>query len=135
MEYQEQARRFIAALRALEDGGEGALDQICALFSDDAVLTNAALRLADKEYHGRGGVREFWQAYRGTFREIRSEFSHVTAGDRAAGLFWRSAGQDAGGQPVNYDGVSLLEFDHSGLIARFRGYFDTRQLNREVGGR
>jgi hypothetical protein len=54
MDYQEQARRFIDALHALE-GGEDALDQICALFSDDAVLTNAALRLVDKEYHGRAG--------------------------------------------------------------------------------
>lgn len=133
MDYQEQARRFIEALHALESGGEDALDQICALFSDDAGLTNAALRLADKEYHGRDGVREFWQAYRATFAAIRSEFSHITAGDRAAGLFWTSAGQDAAGQPVNYDGVSLLEFDDSGRIKRFRGYYDTRQLVREVG--
>jgi hypothetical protein len=134
MEYQEQARRFIDALHALEGDGADGLDQICALFSDNAVLTNAALRLADKEYHGRSGVREFWQSYRATFADIRSEFSHVTAGDRAAGLFWTSAGQDASGQPVSYDGVSLLEFDQSGLIARFRGYYDTRQLVREVGG-
>ncbi|HYF63251.1 MAG TPA: nuclear transport factor 2 family protein [Herpetosiphonaceae bacterium] len=135
MEYQEQARRFIEALHALEGGDDGGLDRICGLFSDDAVLTNAALRLADKEYRGRSGVREFWQAYRGTFAAIRSEFSHVTAGDGAAGLFWSSAGQDASGQPVSYDGVSLLEFDQSGRIARFRGYYDTRQLVSEVGGR
>jgi len=32
------------------------------------------------------------------------------------------------GQPVKYDGVSLLEYDEEGLILFFRGYYDTRDL-------
>ena len=34
---------------------------------------------------------------------------------------------------MEYDGVSLLVFDDSGKIKLFRGYYDTRELSREVG--
>ena len=131
-ERQQQAQQFIDALHALETGTDAAAEQISALFSDDAVLTNAALNLVDKEYTGREGVREFWQAYRGLFADIYSEFAHVTSDTDAAGLFWTSKGTYADGKPVEYDGVSLLVFGADDKISRFRGYYDTRQLSRTV---
>ncbi|MFO7169470.1 MAG: nuclear transport factor 2 family protein [Chloroflexota bacterium] len=127
------ARRFISALQNLEDGGAGEAEVIAALFADDARLSNAALQLHGEEHRGRTSVRDFWRAYRRAFDEVRSEFHHVMANDRAAGLFWTSSGTYRGGTPFVYDGVTLLEFDDSGKIVRLQGYFDTRQLSREAG--
>ncbi len=37
------------------------------------------------------------------------------------------------GQALGYDGVSLLEWDADGKITFFRGYYDTRELSKELG--
>lgn len=129
----ERAQRFIDALHDLEQNGEEKVDGIVALFSDDAKLTNAALARTDDGYEGRDGVRTFWAEYRKQFGDVRSHFSHVTSSDDAAGLFWRTEGTYADGAPLAYDGVSLLVFDADGKISSFRGYYDTRELNRMVG--
>jgi ketosteroid isomerase-like protein len=130
---EELARRFIEALHALEDGDEEQADAVAALFADDARLTNAALQLHGGEQTGAEGVRQFWVNYRRALGKARSEFHHVMSDDRAAGLFWTTGGTFPDGAPLQYDGVSLLEFDEQGRIARFQGYYDTRQLTREAG--
>jgi ketosteroid isomerase-like protein len=129
----ELARRFIAALHALEDGDERAAEGIAALFADDARLTNAALQLHGHEQRGAAGIREFWVNYRRALGRARSEFHHVMSDGSAAGLFWTTSGTYPDGAPLQYDGVSLLEFDDRGRIVRFQGYYDTRQLTREAG--
>lgn len=68
--------------------------------------------------------------YRATFGTARSEFHQVLTNQHAAGLFWTTRGVDKDGKPIEYDGASLLVFDRDGLIARFQGYYDTRQLTR-----
>ncbi len=128
------AQQFIVALHEFELGGADSADALIALFSTDARLTNSALKLSNVERQGIAGVREFWIKYRASFGELRSEFFQVTTNDCAAGLFWTSKGTDSNGQPVEYDGVSLLVFDEEGKIALFRGYYDTRQLSQTVGG-
>jgi ketosteroid isomerase-like protein len=128
-----QAQAFIAALHALEDGDEAQADGVVALFAPDAVLTNAALQRQGDERDGQGDVLAFWHNYRRAFGRARSEFHHITTDDSAAGLFWTTRGTYRDGAPLQYDGVSLLEFDAQGKIARFQGYFDTRQLSREIG--
>lgn len=130
----ERAQRFIDALHDLEQNGEERVEGIVALFSDDAQLTNSALALTDSGYAGREGVRAFWTEYRKQFGDVRSRFAHVTSSDDAAGLFWRSEGTYADGAPMGYDGVSLLVFNDEGEISSFRGYYDTRELSRMVGG-
>lgn len=126
------ARRFIDALHTLEDGGEQDVAAIVDLFADDARLMNSALKLAGKDRVGREGARQFWTEYRGTFDRARSEFYQVMSNEESAGLFWTTKGADNAGQPLEYDGVSLLVFDADGKIAEFRGYYDTRELSRQV---
>ncbi|MEN9936289.1 MAG: hypothetical protein RLZZ387_2868 [Chloroflexota bacterium] len=127
------ARRFIDTLHALEDGDEGGVEAITALFAGEAKLTNPALQLQGDERGGREGVRAFWDNYRRTLGGARSKFHHVLTDERAAGLFWTTSGSYPDGAPLEYDGVSLLEFDDQDRIVRFQGYFDTRQLSREAG--
>jgi hypothetical protein len=130
----ELGRRFTEALHAVDAGEQGAVERMLELYSPEARLTNAALKLVGEERRGHDGVRQFWEEYQHTFREARTEFFDVTASERSAGLFWTTRGVDATGQQFEYDGVSLLVFDEAGLIERFRGYYDTRELSRKVGG-
>jgi hypothetical protein len=130
MEQQPQtlAQQFIDALHALEQGRENEVESLAALFGDDATLTNAVLELAGHERTGREGTRRFWAEYKNTLGQAFSTFHHVTTDNNAAGLFWTTEGSGPNGEPVKYHGATLLEFDASGKIKFFRGYYDTREL-------
>lgn len=130
---QQLAQQFIEALHTLEQGDAENVDQLAGMYSDDARVINAALKLAGQERTGQDGARQFWTEYRRTFGEAYSDFYQVTINDQAAGLFWTTKGTGNDGQPMEYDGVSLLVFDDQGKIKLFRGYYDTRELSREVG--
>lgn len=130
----ELGQRFTEALHAVDAGEEGAIERMVELYSPEARLTNAAMKLVGEERHGHDGVRQFWEEYQHTFREARTEFFDVTGSERSAGLFWTTRGADATGQSFEYDGVSLLVFGDDDLIETFRGYYDTRELSRKVGG-
>ena len=127
------AEQFIDALHKLEQGSEQDVDELVSMYSDDARLTNAALKLSGEEHTGQDGARTFWTQYRRTFGQARSEFFQVTVNDEAAGLFWTTKGTYNDGQPLEYDGVSLLVFNQNGKISLFRGYYDTREITRAVG--
>lgn len=129
---QTLAQQFIDALHTLERGGEHEVEQIVGMYGDDARLTNAALKLAGKEHQGKHDIRQFWIEYRRTFGDVYSDFFKITTGDQAVGLFWTTKGTDTNGQPIEYDGVSLLLFDDQGKIIQFRGYYDTREISRTV---
>lgn len=122
------AQRFIDALHTLEQGSGRDAEALAMLFSEDATLTNAALEMRQQQVKGREQILGFWVNYRGTIANARSHFHHITLSDKAAGLFWTTEGGEVNGQPVNYHGATLLEFDDTGCIRFFRGYYDTREL-------
>jgi ketosteroid isomerase-like protein len=99
------------------------------MFADDAELTNPVMKRDGGARRGRGEIAEFWRQYVSAFGDIRSEFYDVTTSDHSAGLFWKSTGKSPAGEDLAYDGVSLLAFDDEGKIARFQGFFDSRQLS------
>jgi ketosteroid isomerase-like protein len=117
---------FTNALHRLEETSD--VDDITALFSDDAVLSNP---LAIHDADEGGAAKAFWTAYRAPFEEISSEFVNIVEGDGTAILEWRSDGK-VRGQAVSYSGVSVLEFAND-RISSFRAYFDPRELGAHVG--
>jgi len=127
-----QAQTFIAALHGIENDEPASVDQIADLFAENAELTNPAIDREGSSRVGRAQIAGFWKSYRASFREIHSEFFEITASDRAAGLFWRSTGAHITGEPVAYEGVSLLDFDDSGKIVRFKGFYDSHQVVTKV---
>lgn len=138
MEVRELADGFIEALHQLEKGDDNtdaALDALVGLYASDARLTNAALRLTNEEKTGTDQIRKFWSEYKRTLGEAYSDFHQVTVNEDAAGLFWVTKGRDVQGQDgaVHYDGTTLLVFNDDGKISYFQGYYDTRQLNRQMG--
>jgi ketosteroid isomerase-like protein len=128
----ELGRQFTEALHAVDRHEEGAIERMVALYSSEARLTNAALKLAGEERSGADGIRSFWESYQQNFREAATEFFEVTGSERAAGLFWTTRGTDATGESFEYDGVSLLVFGDDEKISMFRGYYDTRELSKKV---
>ena len=135
---KENAQTFINALHALEQASGDAtheVDAITALYATNARLTNAALKLVGEEKAGTDAIRTFWADYKKTLGQAYSDFHHVAASDNAAGLFWVTKGTSPNGQAdaIHYDGSTLLEFDDSGKITFFQGYYDTAQLNRQMG--
>jgi hypothetical protein len=122
------AQQFIDALHALEQGGEDQAHQMALLFRDDAKLANAALDLQNIEVQGRDGILRFWIEYKETLGEAYSKFHQVTTSQNAAGLFWTTQGRNPAGQEIHYHGATLLQWDDTGRIKYFRGYYDTRQL-------
>ncbi len=129
------APRFIDALHRLEDGTAADVEPLVELFSAEARLLNSALEQTGREVRGRDGARTFWTDFRSLFEGVRSEFHQVTVNEAPAGLFWTTRGTYADGAPLEYDGASLLVFDAEGSIHEFRGYYDTRELTREVAAR
>jgi ketosteroid isomerase-like protein len=130
----ELGQQFAETLHAVDRREEGAIERMVELFSPEARLTNASLKLAGEERSGRDGVRSFWENYQQSFQEAETEFFQLTSGERAAGLFWTTRGRDATGEAIEYDGVSLLVFGDDGKITLFRGYYDTRELSKKVSG-
>jgi limonene-1,2-epoxide hydrolase len=116
------AQRFVAALQQLE-GGAGA-DALGKLYAAGAKVGNTAVATV---YDGPDGAREFWSSYRASFETIESAFRHVVADGEVVALEWSSRGRLRDGQPIEYEGVTILEV-RDGEISRSTAYFDPRQI-------
>ena len=123
---EEIANRFIEGLGRLE--AEQALDDIVALFAEDCDVGNV---VTPRQFKGRDGAWEFWQSYRGTFGNVKSDFRNVIVTGNLAALEWVSKGTTADGHPISYEGVSILEIEGE-KIKRFRAYFDPSKLGRQL---
>jgi len=122
----ERAQRFVDALTRLEENGD--VEPLLELFSEDAQVSNVASR---RTFHGRDGARDFWREYKGMLRQVKSTFRNmIEAGDRVA-LEWESSGTAHNGAAVDYEGVSIIEWDGD-RISRFYAYFDPRVLGLEL---
>ncbi len=125
---EQLARSFIEGLHRLERDRD--LDAIVATFADGCEVSNV---VTPRLYHGPEGARDFWSRYRGAFREVHSTFRNIIAADDRAALEWKTEGTDIDGDSFRYDGVSILEID-GGKITRFRAFFDSVNLGRQMQG-
>jgi ketosteroid isomerase-like protein len=122
----ERAQRFVDALAKLEESGD--LEPLLSLFGDDAQVSNVA---SQRVFSGRDGARQFWKEYKGLLARVRSTFRNmIETGDRVA-LEWETQGTAHNGAAVNYEGVSIIEWDGD-RIRRFYAYFDPGLLGREM---
>ncbi len=123
---KEVADRFVEALRKLEEGRD--VEALVEIHAEDCDVGNVAV---PRTFSGHEGLREFWTSYRNTFDEMKSQFRNVFADDAGrAALEWTTEGT-AAGNPVSYDGVSILEIEGD-KVRRFRAYFDPRRLTEQI---
>jgi ketosteroid isomerase-like protein len=123
---ERHAQQFIEALHQLENQGD--LEKMISMFSDQAELQNPT---DDRPHRGRKGAESFWEAYRHSFEEIHSDFRTVSESDGSVMLEWTSRGRLPDGSPIEYDGVSVVEYEDE-QIRRFRAYFDPSHLGEQV---
>jgi hypothetical protein len=121
----QRAQAFADAVQQLESSGD--VDAfVSGRFADDAQLFRPE---TGQELTGTDGATQYWQQYLGQFDEVHSEFDRVSGGDGSpAVLEWSSAGKLSGGAPIEYRGVSLVDFDDQGHVTRFATYFDTARF-------
>jgi ketosteroid isomerase-like protein len=124
----ERAQTFAQALQQFEKDHD--LDAFARVFADDAQVLRPEQRGGEQ---GADGVRVFWQQYLDQFETIRSEFSRIVEAGPLGELEWTSTGSIGGGTDVEYQGVSLLEFDDDGRVKRFATYYDTAALAHRLG--
>ncbi|MFP5262928.1 MAG: nuclear transport factor 2 family protein [Blastocatellia bacterium] len=123
---EQVVRRFIDGLARLEDARDS--EALVSVFAEHCGVSNV---VTSKEFEGREGAREFWTKYRKTFGEMKSTFRNVIVSGGRAALEWRTEATAAGGAPISYDGVSILEIE-GGQVTRFRAYFDDKALGGQV---
>ena len=132
---EQLAQTFMTTLQQAERTND--VGPLAVLFAADAQVGSTATK---EPMTGPDGVRRFWLEYLSVFKSVRSTFVHTRVGEGAASLEWTSEGQLPTGTAINYQGVSLLEFDGSGKVKRFRTYYDSaaflpegaKTLGREV---
>lgn len=122
----ERAQRFVDALGKLEESGD--LEALVALFADDAKVSNVA---SHREFSGLEGVRQFWRDYKAMLAQVKSTFRNMIESNDRVALEWETQGTAQNGAAVNYEGVSILEWDGD-KIRRFYAYFDPGLLGREI---
>lgn len=114
------AARFQQALQQTEQTRDA--KHVASLFAEGAELTNLG---GD---HGNDAAA-FWQIYLEQFSEIRSDFAGEIVADNGAALEWQSRGTTAEGKPVDYRGISVIEFNDA-AITSFRTYYDSAAFVR-----
>ncbi|HEY2220541.1 nuclear transport factor 2 family protein [Actinomycetospora sp.] len=117
------ARRFVEALRAIEDRGD--LDGMIALGGETTRWWGTG---PDEAQSGPDGAQRFWSGYRRAFAEIESEFTDVTETSSRIVLEWTSRGRHHSGAPVRYTGATVLALGGSPdepELAAVRLYYDT----------
>jgi ketosteroid isomerase-like protein len=124
----ERTRRFIEGLRALERNRDP--EPLVSLFGEEAEVGNV---VTPHEFRGKDGARDFWTRYRDTFGEIESTFRNVFEDEHGAALEWTSRGTSADGTAIEYEGVSILEFDGD-QVTRFRAFFNPSALGSQIEG-
>jgi hypothetical protein len=122
---QEITEKFIEALHELEESRK--VEKIAALFAEDAEINNVVTVENSHDLN----AEEFWTKYRDNFGDVSSKFSNKIYGEDNAALEWRTIGTNFHGSPVEYEGVSILEFDGD-RITRFFAFFDPGKLGRQM---
>ncbi|HEU4563899.1 MAG TPA: nuclear transport factor 2 family protein [Gemmatimonadaceae bacterium] len=120
---------FLRALRAVEERSD--VEWMASLYALEATLSSPMTTVPER---GPEAARHFWEAYRRTFTEIRSDISAVTEAPGVATVQWTSRGRAAvTGADIDYAGVSVIEH-RDGKITRFQAFFDPGALERAGAG-
>lgn len=115
----ETAEKFMQTLRQIEENKD--VEPLVSLFTENAELSNLA---TSSPLQGKDGARQFWQKYLSVFQQINSKFTNVVESNGSAVLEWNAEGTLTSGEPLKYQGVSIIE-TVNGKVQRFRTYYDS----------
>jgi ketosteroid isomerase-like protein len=115
----ETAEKFMLRLQQAEEKKD--VEPLVSLFTENAELSNLA---NPSPLQGKDGARQFWEKYLSVFQQIHSQFTNVVESNGSAVLEWTSEGTLTSGEPLKYQGVSIIE-TQNGQVQRFRTYYDS----------
>jgi ketosteroid isomerase-like protein len=94
------------------------------LFSGECELMNLTRHNTSTKADHAGSPSQFWRQYLHAFQNVDSHFTSIIDDGKKAVLEWHSSGILPMGLPIEYNGVSILEYE-DGLIQKFRTYYDS----------
>ncbi|HLB29785.1 MAG TPA: ester cyclase [Dehalococcoidia bacterium] len=136
-DYKAIAERFREAFTVRHDAKAAA-----QLFSEDATLWNATL---PEPLRGRKAIEEFMGAWLRAFPDMRVEIPNVVGSGDYCAFEWVMRGTHTGplqgpqgeipatGRRVDLRLCAILRLDARGLIAEWKGYFDTASMMQQLG--
>ncbi len=117
---------FMKKLQEAERTGD--VKDLVTLFSEGAECTALTRHNVHAKNEGQPqSPTQFWRQYLKAFDSIQSKFNNVIDNGRFAVLEWHSTGCLPMGLPIDYNGVSILEYDADN-VHKFRTYYDSAAL-------
>jgi steroid delta-isomerase len=116
------ARRVKAYFAAIETMNA---DRWLANFAEDA----EAFDPADAPPHtGHDGLRQFFEAIAGGFKEVALTADDVFIVGHEAAVKWTGSGVGKNGRAVHFQGIDIFEINEDGKIQKTRAYWNPAEL-------
>jgi ketosteroid isomerase-like protein len=113
---------FIHRLQEAERGGNSR--PLIELFDANAEVLNLTRNNTSTKTEHADKPEQFWSQYLHAFNKVESRFKNIFDDGQKAVLEWHSSGILPMGLPIEYNGVSILEYA-DGEIKKFRTYYDS----------
>ena len=102
-----------------------------ATFAPDA----EAYDPADAPPHvGYDGLRAFFEAIAGGFKQVEMTPDHTFIVGREAAVKWTGRGVGKNGRKVHFEGIDIFEINDEGLIQKTRAYWNPAELMGQLQG-
>jgi ketosteroid isomerase-like protein len=100
-------------------------EQWIANFAEDA----EAYDPADAPPHtGHDGLRQFFGAIAGGFKEVALKPDHIFIVGHEAAVKWTGRGVGKNGKSVHFEGIDVFEINEAGKIQKTRAYWNPAEL-------
>ncbi len=110
---------YFAAIRSMNT------ENWLAVFAPDAESYDPA----DAPPHkGHEGLRQFFEAIAGGFKEVALTPDDVFIVGREAAVKWTGTGTGKNGRRVHFEGIDLFEVNDEGKIQKVRAYWNPAEL-------
>ena len=106
---------FYAALRS------NAVEVWLANFAESAVAHDP---VGTPPHHGHAGLRAFLSGVLGQFETFGLTEEDVFHAPQGAAVKWTGRGRGRNGQPIEFQGIDVFEFDQDGKILSLKAYWD-----------
>jgi ketosteroid isomerase-like protein len=119
-------KAYFAAIKAMNT------DAWVGNFAEDA----EAFDPADAPPHkGHDGLRQFFEAIAGGFKQVELIPDHVFIVGNEAAVKWTGSGVGKNGKSVHFEGIDIFEINEAGKIQKTRAYWNPAELMGQLQGK
>jgi steroid delta-isomerase len=115
----QAVKAYFAAIKAMN------ADAWVSTFAEDA----EAYDPADAPPHeGHDGLRQFFEAIAGGFKQVELTADHVFIVGHEAAVKWTGHGTGKNGKSIHFEGIDIFEINEAGKIQKTRAYWNPAEL-------